>query len=266
MAHEDEKNARRFEGFADIYDSARPALPLCAIELICLYLGKTPGRVVDMGCGTGLSTLVWANHCAEVVGVEPSADMLSIARAKAAPGVSFIQAFSHDTGIEPASADAVVCSQSFHWMEPASTLAEVSRILAPGGVFASVDCDWPPVCGTEPELAFNRLMDEASRIEDTEPSLLSASTKWDKSGHLHNIRQSGHFRDARELVFSHTESCTAERLVGLALSQGGLQSVLKACPERIQPEIDRFREAVRQAYGDMAFPIDFGYRMRIGVK
>ena len=42
-----------------------------------------------------------------------------------------------------ASADIVTCSQSFHWMEPEPTLAEIARILRPGGVFAAYDYDWP---------------------------------------------------------------------------------------------------------------------------
>ena len=266
MAREDEKNAARFAGFADLYESVRPTMPQHAIGLIKMYLGKTPCRVVDMGCGTGLSTLVWAGHCTEVIGVEPSADMLAVARRKQAPGISFVQAFSHDTGIEPASADTVVCSQSFHWMEPVSTLSEVSRILAPGGVFATVDCDWPPVCGTEAELSYSHLFDAVSRAEAETPALRDASTKWSKDDHLKNIRQSGHFRYARELVFSNTEPCTAERLIALALSQGGLQSVLKSLPGRIQPEIDCFRETVATIYGAEPFHVDFGYRMRIGIK
>ena len=266
MAREDERNAQRFTGFAQLYEQARPAMPPQVADLIGVYLGKTPGRVVDMGCGTGLSTLVWAGRCAEVIGVEPSGDMLAVACAKQAPGVSFVQAFSHDTGLESNSADAVVCSQSFHWMEPVSTLAEVSRILAPGGVFATADCDWPPVCGLKAEMAFGNLMNEAARIEEAEPSLRDASVKYAKEGHLRNIRQGGCFRYARELVFSNTEDCTAERLVGLALSQGGLQGVMKRFPERIQPAVARFRSIVREACGNEAFPIGFCYRMRIGVK
>ena len=35
--------------------------------------------------------------------------------------------------------------QALHWMEPAPTFGEVARLLRPGGVFAALDCDWPPV-------------------------------------------------------------------------------------------------------------------------
>jgi SAM-dependent methyltransferase len=266
MDHSAQKNADRFKGFAGLYENARPAMPQRVVDIVRLYLCKTPGLVVDMGCGTGLSTVVWAGRCREVIGIEPSADMLAIAAAKQAPGVSFLQAFSHDTGLAGACADAVVCSQSFHWMEPVSTLAEAGRILNSGGVFATVDCDWPPVCGFEAELAYTRLMDEVYRIEDGHPALRGASIKWDKENHLGNIKKSGLFRYAREVVFAHTESCTAGRLIGLALSQGGLQSVLKACPELITPEVERFAGAVTRSFGENTFDVDYCYRMRIGVR
>ena len=49
-------NAERFTGFAAIYDQARPHLPAFPREVIRRYLGHAPDTVVDLGCGTGLST------------------------------------------------------------------------------------------------------------------------------------------------------------------------------------------------------------------
>lgn len=70
-----EINADRFMGFADVYDNARPSLPVHFMELIRLYLGRDIGTVVDLGCGTGLSTAAWKGNCGKVIGIEPSSDM-----------------------------------------------------------------------------------------------------------------------------------------------------------------------------------------------
>lgn len=266
MENPAEKNAGRFAGFAPLYAQVRPALPVRAAELVTLYLGRQPGLVADMGCGTGLSTYVWAGRCREVVGIEPGAEMLAEARAKAVPGVSFVQAFAHDTGLPDACADAVVCSQSFHWMEPVSTLAEVGRLLVPGGVFAAVDCDWPPLCGVEAELAYARLFASVARAEAETPALRDASVKWPKENHLRSLRESGHFRFVREAVFDSEEACTADRLCGLAFSQGGFQAALKARPDIVGAQAERFCDTLRCLFGADTFPIRFGYRMRIGVK
>ena len=127
------KNARRFTGFAGLYDGVRPRMPVYPVEVIRQYLGRKPDRVVDLGCGTGLSTLVWRNRCLEVIGIEPSDDMLAVAQKKEMNGIAFRKGSSTSTGLPDKSADAVICSQSFHWMEPRSALSEINRVLSPIG-------------------------------------------------------------------------------------------------------------------------------------
>ena len=260
------KNADRFKGFAETYDNSRPAMPHYPVSVISRYLGYKPKRVVDLGCGTGLSSLAWIGYCDEIIGIEPSGDMLSAARPKECDGLSFRQAFSHDTGLENEFADVVVCSQSFHWMEPDSTLREVNRILRTGGVFATVDCDWPPVCQWEAEREYIRLFEEVRRIEAQYPGLKAKFHQWDKSGHLANMQNSGCFRYTRELVFSNNENSTASRFIQLAISQGGLQSILQTDPGLIEERLTGFRSRIIRIFGEEEFAMDFCYRMRIGVK
>lgn len=261
-----EKNADRFTGFADLYENARPSVPEYPVRILCAYLGRTPDTVVDLGCGTGLSTAVWQSVAHNVVGIEPSGDMLAGAQRKNLDHVRFIQAFSDDTTLPDRSADIVVCSQSFHWMEPTATLREVNRILKPGGVFATIDCDWPPVTLWQAEKAYMTLYEKVREIERDTPEISGSFHRYDKENHLKNIRESGYFRYARELVFANTEKCTAERLIGILLSQGSLQAILKRIPERIESDIAVFSEAIRSLFGGREFEIDFCYRMRVGIK
>lgn len=261
-----EKNAERFTGFADVYESARPSVPRYPVEAICRYLGKSPDTVVDLGCGTGLSTAIWEGAAKRVIGIEPSQDMISVARRKSSTPVSFIQAYADDTGLEDNSADVAVCSQSFHWMEPNATLKEVNRILKYGGVFATIDCDWPPVTLWQAEKAYMELYGRVKYIEKTNPNVKDTFTRYPKDKHLENIRSSGFFRYTRELLFANTESCTAERLVNIILSQGSLQTILKKAPGLIEKDIDDFRKTVQSIFQSERFNIDFCYRMRIGIK
>ena len=92
------KNARRFSGFADIYNQARPQMPVYPIEVIERYLHKKAGLIVDLGCGTGLSTAAWKNHCRSAIGIDPSGDMIAAARARQDDTLSFRQAFSSSYG------------------------------------------------------------------------------------------------------------------------------------------------------------------------
>lgn len=260
------KNANRFLGFADTYDKARPQMPMYPISVIKKYLGKEPNLVLDIGCGTGLSTLIWQNQCEEIIGIEPSEDMITIARKKQTCGVSFVKAYSHNTGIADNIADVVICSQSFHWMEPNQTLNEINRVLNGNGIFASVDCDWPPICHWEVEQSYNELFNKVSIIEKENMEFQDNFFRWDKNKHLSHIVECGHFRYAREIVFINTEKCTTSRLVNIALSQGGLQNILKQKPEAIISEVNKYKEKVYTTFGNSEFSIDFCYRMRIGIK
>ena len=262
-----QKNARRFTGFSALYDGVRPVLPAYALACIRRYLGREPEQVVDLGCGTGLSTLALAAVGGQVTGVEPSGDMLRIARSKAAPeNVTFREGFAHDTGLPDAFADVVVCSQSFHWMEPQSTLAEVNRILKPGGVFATIDFDWPPVCDWRAESAYCELMSKVHHIESEHARIRESFRRWDKNEHLSNIKNSGYFRYCREIVFLNQEKGDANRFIGLALSQGGLQTILKTQPSLIEADIELFEKKIQAIFNNREFMIGFCYRMRVGIK
>jgi len=268
MKENKQLNADRFLGFANTYDLARPQCPQYVIEIAKKYLGCKPNVVVDLGCGTGLSTLIWNGNSDYVVGVEPNNDMIAIARKNAGnnKNVEFIKGFSNDTAIESAFADVVTCSQSFHWMEPKSTLSEINRILKPNGIFFAYDCDWPPVCNWKVELSYQKLFQSVDYIETTNPDIKETFTKWNKNNHLGNIKSSGYFKFVREILFANSEVCTAERFIAIALSQGGLQTILKKQPDIILPQLNKFEAEIKDVFKEEQFEIDFCYRMRIGIK
>ncbi|SPF52663.1 Methylase involved in ubiquinone/menaquinone biosynthesis [Candidatus Desulfosporosinus infrequens] len=268
MQKNSQLNADRFLGFADVYDKARPKCPEKVKEIIIKYLGNTPSLVVDMGCGTGLSTTIWSKESSKIIGIEPSADMLKIAKENSSglDNITFISSFSDNTGLDNGCADVITCSQSFHWMNPEATINEVARILKKGGVFAVYDYDWPPVCNWEAELEYNKLSEKVKDIESSHPDLKDSFVRWDKNEHLANITNSGKFRYVREIVFSNSENCHAQRLIGLALSRGGLQAILKANISEVKPYLTDFEKRILDIYGNTEFKIDFGYRMRMGIK
>ena len=261
-----QKNADRFLGFADTYEDVRPKVPMYPINVICKYLGKNPESAVDLGCGTGLSTMVWVDVCKNVIGIEPSNDMIRVAKNKNLPNTKFIQAFSNDTGLDDNCADAVVCSQSFHWMEPKSTLKEINRILKDGGVFATIDCDWPPVTDWRAEKAYMDLYSKVKKLESELDDVKSTFAFYSKDKHLQNIKESGYFRYSRELLFANTEKCTAERFIGIILSQGSFQAVWNKHRELLEDDLEKFKTVIYDIFGKSEFDIDFCYRMRVAVK
>lgn len=263
----DQANIERFSGFAGLYDENRPKPPDIVADILMQYLGKAPELVVDLGSGTGLSTFIWCGKANRIIGIEPNDDMRNQAGINASikclTDVTFKKADAYDTGLEDGTADIVTCSQSFHWMEPGRALKETARILKSGGIFAAYDCDWPPVAGHKAEKAYNQLL-ETVRVKMKQVPDVNRATQYPKEGHLKNIKESGYFTYTREIVFHNREACSAERFIGIAFSQGVLQSVLKNNPEALEHEIKAFRQVVLENWKQNEIIVS--YRMRIGIK
>jgi SAM-dependent methyltransferase len=260
-------NVERFSGFADTYERYRPTPPAVFIDILTQLAGVAkPARVVDLGCGTGLSTRIWADHAVEVTGIEPNDDMRREAEARTtAANIHYQRGFGQNTGLPDACADIVTVSQALHWMEPEPTLAEIARILRPGGVFAAIDNDWPPVMNWEAEAAYDAFMDRVARF-DVEHHIARGGTVWHKHEHLDRITASGHFRYTREIVLHSVETGNAERLVGLALSQGSVEDLIKHDPAEAETLIADLRDTVQRLLSDDLEPWYFSYRVRIGIK
>ncbi|HEY3379678.1 MAG TPA: methyltransferase domain-containing protein [Armatimonadota bacterium] len=261
-------NIDRFSGFADCYDQYRPQPPVVIPEILIQLLGDPlPSLVVDLGSGTGLSTRIWAGKAREIIGIEPNADMRRVAEEQTPPSVSiqYRDGLATETGLADAAADIVCCSQALHWMEPEPTLAEVARVLRPGGIFAAIDCDWPPTLHWQAEQAYQQLMRQVGALEQ-QHGIYTTVNKWPKNRHLANIQASGRFRYTNELLVHHIEFGNADRLIGLALSQGGVEGLLKIGLTENEIGLTAFRATVKRLLGDEARAWYFSYRVRLGVK
>ena len=116
------------------YAVLRPGYPA---EVVPFLLGAAPRRVVDLGAGTGLFTdrLLEAGH--EVVAVDISAGMLDQLSARL-PQVRVEVGGAEALPLPDASVDAVVAGQAAHWFELEPAVAELRRVLRPGGVVGFV--------------------------------------------------------------------------------------------------------------------------------
>ncbi len=261
------KNIERFTGFAALYDQYRPAPPAILGSLLTEFSGMTtPGLIVDLGCGTGLSSRYWADQAREVVGIEPSADMRDQAIALTpAKNVSYREGLSDRTGLPDRCADIVSCSQALHWMEPQATFQEAARILRPGGIFSANDYDWPPTSGSwEADQAWTECAGRGRELEK-KLNVSDGLKQWDKAGHLERMKASGCFRHTKEVVMHHTDTGNAERFVGLLLSQGYMMSLVKKGLTETDRGIDVLRAIARRTLGDELRPYYWSARVRVGV-
>lgn len=125
---------RGFELAAEAYERGRPDYPAAAVAWLVERFDLRPGRtVLDLAAGTGKLTRLLVPTGAEVIAVEPIVEMRAmIANARALEGTA------EAVPLPDASADAVTIAQAFHWFHAEEALAEIHRVLRPGGGLALV--------------------------------------------------------------------------------------------------------------------------------
>ncbi len=250
-------------GFAEHYDRYRPRPPEALLELLPPLAGvDRPRLVVDLGSGTGLSTRVWADWADEVVGVEPNDAMRAFAeQATAAGNVRYAGGSAYETGLADACADLVTASQSLQWMRPERALPEIGRILRPGGVFCAYEYFVGQTPLWEPVVAFDAVQVRKRELR-ARLGLDAAKLRWPVS--RERLEQSGIFRYVRELALHSVEQADGERLVGFALSEGSMRTLLEAGATEDEVGLDRLRAAAEA----MPEPVPWwiGYRVWLGLR
>jgi len=276
----------RFADLAPRYDAARPQAPAELAEVLMQWSGRSEPDVVDVGAGTGLSTVIWVGRARQVTAVEPGDRMRAVAlgrlglnpdrpagvlassgparggSAAARPTAVTVAAGSAEaTGLPDECADIVTASQAMHWFDAARALPEIARILRPGGVFAAYDCDWPPCIDWETDaayIAFDR------RVRDLEAARGLLPPHAGKH-HVETIAGSGLFRFATEVALLSREQGAAKRLVDVALSQGGTKALLAAGATEDEIGLTALRDVAARRL-PAARPWFWTYRVRMGVR
>jgi SAM-dependent methyltransferase len=122
----------RFDGLAAVYARARPGYPPQAVDWIVELLPRSGASVVDVGCGTGISSRLLAERGVNVIGIEPNESM-RIGAIAAGGGIDYRAGSAEVTGLPSECADGVIAAQAFHWFTADVALREFRRLLRPGG-------------------------------------------------------------------------------------------------------------------------------------
>jgi len=100
------------------------------------------GNAVEFGCGTGFYTQVLAERAERVVATDCSPGMLAMAQQRIdAANVRFRVEDCQRTTLADGAFDTAFMSLVIHFTEPAATLAEMRRILKPGGTLIISNLD-----------------------------------------------------------------------------------------------------------------------------
>jgi SAM-dependent methyltransferase len=129
------------EGFsreALSYTRGRPGYPR---ELSIWLGGKLrldPDKtVVDLGAGTGKFTQILVPTGAKIIAIEP-VEAMRAQLSRSLPDVETLAGTAQAMPLKDGVANTVVCAQAFHWFATRATLAEIHRVLTPGGLLGLI--------------------------------------------------------------------------------------------------------------------------------
>jgi ubiquinone/menaquinone biosynthesis C-methylase UbiE len=109
------------------------------------------GRVVDIGIGSGLNLPLYGAEVESVIGIDPSAGLLSLARraaASAAVRAELLLGSATDLPLRTGSVDTVVMTWTLCSIpDPAAALREMKRVLRPGGALLFIEHGLSPEPG-----------------------------------------------------------------------------------------------------------------------
>jgi SAM-dependent methyltransferase len=128
----------RYDEVAEWYEREFMTSDLAHVpqEAALRLLGEGPGRLLDVGCGTGVHTVAFAEHGWSATGVDVSAAMLRLARAR---GLEVAQADASELPFPDESFDAVVSMWTHTDVDDfRAVVSEVARVLVCDGPFVYV--------------------------------------------------------------------------------------------------------------------------------
>ncbi len=124
--------ATSFDLRADQYAPLRPDYPPAAVDAA---LPPSVAIVLDLAAGTGKLTAAPLDRGHRVVAVEPLAGMLGQLH-RLLTGAGAVAGTAEELPVADGVVDAVTVGQAFHWFDQRRALAEMARVLRPGGTVA----------------------------------------------------------------------------------------------------------------------------------
>ncbi len=122
-----------FGSQAAAYERGRPSYPPAAVDwLLSPTAGAPVHDVLDLGAGTGKLTSRLVERGLRVVAVDPIAELLDVLRTTL-PDTPALLGTAEHIPLPDNSLDAVLVAQAWHWFDPDQAVAEVVRVLRPGG-------------------------------------------------------------------------------------------------------------------------------------
>ncbi|HUQ32530.1 MAG TPA: class I SAM-dependent methyltransferase [Pyrinomonadaceae bacterium] len=231
-----------FESAARRYAKGRTYFHPLIVERIRNFLSTALPleRAIDVGCGTGLSTIALKEIAASVVGIDMSREMIALAE----PDERILYAVADAVKLpfKEAEFDLMTLSSAFHWLDRRAFLKEAARVLRPKGWLVVYDHYFSGQMEESPE--FQTWYRETHLQKYPAPPRAGLDFTEEDSGNegLHLAR---HDRYQNSVGFS------IEGLIDYLLTHSNVIAAVEGGTEEIGEVGLRLRENLEPIYGDL---------------
>lgn len=162
-----------FGRHSEDYAAYRPGVPPSFYQRIDAITRIKGSRSLDLATGPGTIALELGALGSSVVGIDTSPEQIATAERVSKErhledSVHFRIASAEDTGLDASSFDLVTAGQCWHWFDSGAAMAEVRRVLRPGGILAIA--------------YYSYLAEHAPVVRDTEDLVLEFNPSWIMAG------------------------------------------------------------------------------------
>jgi SAM-dependent methyltransferase len=215
--------ARSFGAAAEDYERGRPGWPDRVAEIAELPPDST---VLDLAAGTGKLTRLLVRQFARVIAVEPDDALRALIR-----GAETLAGTAEEIPFPDTSVDGVFCAEAFHWFDAPRAVAELARVLRPGG--SVVVCFNTDGGKTEPPWP-----DEAwAVVEHHRPSGEMGGRHLVEAGTWRDAFASGPFEALEFETAPHDHVQTTDEAISQLLSISGFALLPAAQREEMRTEL-----------------------------
>ena len=227
---------------AERYPKGRPYFHPLVIERIKTFISpaKPIGRAIDVGCGTGLSTIALKEIADEIMGVDASLEMIALAESD--ERIEYFVADAVRLPFGEDEFDLMTLSSAFHWLDRGKFLKEAERVLRSRGWLIVYDNYFS---GRMEESAAFETWYRASHLRKYPPPPRTWASFTEEDSGNEDFHLAGHEQYQNTIVFS------VERLVDYLTTQSNIIAAVEGGSEDIGEVRLWLTENLKPLFGDL---------------